>query len=104
MFQLQKTTTISLPLRPLANSINLRFEDFTILEGVRGVVAGRRHFIPAVWANQIHVTLALSIDCNQLADMNPITEFCDLVPSHYLPIIPSLEIKMMQGKDIKIVD
>ncbi|KAG4073102.1 hypothetical protein HA402_009521 [Bradysia odoriphaga] len=95
--QLQKTTTISLPLRPLANSINLRFEDFTILEGVRGVVAGRRHFIPAVWANQTHVTLALSIDCNQLADMNPVTEFCDLVPSHYLPIIPSLEIKMMQA-------
>lgn len=67
------------------------------------MVAGRRHFIPAVWANQTHVTLALSIDCNQLADMNPITEFCDLVPSHYLPIIPSLEIKMMQGKNWRIL-
>lgn len=67
------------------------------MEGVRGVVAGRRAFHPAIWANQTHVTLALSVDCNQMADLNPITEFCDLVPSHYLPLMPNPEIRMVQG-------
>lgn len=81
----------------MANSINLRFEDFTILEGVRGVVAGRRAFHPAVWANQIHVTVALSADCNQMTDLSPVTEFCDLVPSNYLPLMPSTEARLIQG-------
>lgn len=98
ILQLQRTTAISPLLLPLANSINLRFEDFTVLEGVRGVVAGRRAFHPAIWANQIHVTVALSVDCNQLAELNPITEFCDLVPSNYLPLMPSTENRMVQGK------
>lgn len=86
----------------MANSINLRFEDFSILEGVRGVVAGRRAFHPAVWANQTHVTLALSADCNQMTDLNPITEFCDLVPNHYLPLMPSTELRLIQGKILYI--
>lgn len=70
------------------------------MEGVRGVVAGRRAFHPAIWANQTHVTLALSIDCNQMADLSPITEFCDLVPSHYLPLMPNPELRMVQGNHL----
>lgn len=81
----------------MANSTNLRFEDFAILEGVRGVVAGRRAFHSAIWAAQTHVTLALSVDCNQTTHLQPITEFCDLVPSHYLPLMPNPEGQMVQG-------
>ena len=67
------------------------------MDGVRGVVAGRRAFHPAIWANHTHVTLALSVDCNQMADLSPITEFCDLVPSHYLPLMPNIEMRLVQG-------
>lgn len=95
--KLQKTIIIPVHLRTLAKSINLRFDDFSILEGVRGVVSGRRAFHPAIWANQLHVTLSLSIDCNQMIDLNPITEFCDLVPSHFLPLMPNPDRKMVQG-------
>lgn len=95
--QLQKITVIAPHLRPLAHSINLRFDDFVILEGVRGVVAGRRAFHPAIWANHTHVTLALSVDCCQMSDLSPITEFCDLVPSHYLPLMPNPERHLVQG-------
>lgn len=62
------------------------------------MVAGRRAFHPAVWANQTHVTLALSVDCQQMADLSAVTEFCDLVPSHYLPLMPTTEQRMVQGK------
>lgn len=99
--QLQKTTVIAPQLRPLANSINLRFDDFAILEGVRGVVSGRRAFHPAIWANQTHVTLALSVDCQQMSDLCAITEFCDLVPNHYLPLMPNPERQLVQGEYIE---
>jgi len=112
-FQLQQVSVIPLTLRPLANTMNLRFDDFTILETARGIVVGRRAFHTAIWSNHIHVTLALSSDCNQMygvggelnqltgaasGALNPITEFSDLVPSHYLPLMPCTQVRMVQGK------
>lgn len=76
------------------------------------MVIGRRAFHAAIWANQIPVTLALTADCNQMSAvsgdfkqasgaasgaLNPIAEFCDLVPSNYLPLMPSIQIRMVQG-------
>lgn len=93
----------------MANLINLQFDDFKVLEG-RAVVAGRRAFHQAIWANQLYVTIVLSTECNQVAGigneftgsvsavLSPITEFCDLVPNHYLPLMPSTEVKKLQGK------
>lgn len=108
--QLQQSPPIPVQLRALANSINLRFEDFTILEGGRAVVIGRRAFHAAIWANQTPVTLSLTADCNQGVSgdlkqssgaasgaLNPIAEFFDLVPSNYLPLMPSVQIRMVQG-------
>ncbi|XP_055380870.1 serine-rich adhesin for platelets isoform X2 [Condylostylus longicornis] len=109
--QLQQTPSIPVPLRPLANAINLRFDDFTVLEGGQAFVVGKRAFHSAVW-NTSPVTLALSADCNQISGvsgelnqlsggisdvLNPITEFCDLVPSYHLPLMPSTEVRMMQA-------
>uniref|UniRef100_A0A1A9WS22 Uncharacterized protein n=1 Tax=Glossina brevipalpis TaxID=37001 RepID=A0A1A9WS22_9MUSC len=109
--QLQQTPIIPPALRPLANAINLRFEDFTILEGAQAFVVGKKAFHAAVWATA-SVTLALSADCNQLAGiggelnqlsggisgaLNPITEFCDLVPSYHLPLMPSTEVTLLQA-------
>lgn len=95
-------------LRALANSINLRFEDFSIMEGGRAVVIGRRAFHAAIWANQTPVTLSLTADCNQgdlkqssgaaSGALNPIAEFFDLVPSNYLPLMPSVQVRMVQGE------
>lgn len=98
-------------LRPLANAINLRFEDFTILEGAQAFVVGKKAFHAAIWTTA-PVTLALSADCNQLSGVggeltqltggvsgvfNPITEFCDLVPSYHLPLMPSTEVQLLQA-------
>lgn len=99
-------------MRPIANSMNLRFDDFSLVEGARGVVVGRRAFHAATWPNHIQVTLALTADGNQMSGvcgelnqlsggisgaLNPITEFCDLVPSHYLPLMPSTQMRMIQA-------
>lgn len=98
-------------LRPLANAINLRYEDFTILEGAQAFVVGKKAFHAALWTTS-PVTLALSADCNQLAGvggelsqmtggvcdvLNPITEFCDLVPSYQLPLMPTTEVTLLQA-------
>jgi len=98
-------------LRPLANAINLRYEDFTILEGTQAFVVGKKAFHAALWSSS-PVTLALSADCNQLAGvggelsqltggvsdvLNPVTEFCDLVPSYQLPLMPSTEVTLLQA-------
>lgn len=95
----------------MANAINLRFDDFTVLEGGQAFVVGKRAFHSAVW-NTSPVTLALTADCNQISGvsgelnqlsggisdvLNPITEFCDLVPSYHLPLMPSTEVRMMQA-------
>lgn len=109
--QLQQSPAIPMQLRALANSINLRFEDFSIMEGGRAVVIGRRAFHAAIWANQTPVTLSLTADCNQgvagdlkqssgaaSGALNPIAEFFDLVPSNYLPLMPSVQVRMVQGK------
>jgi len=48
-------------LRPLANAINLRYEDFTILEGTQAFVVGKKAFHAALWSSS-PVTLALSAD------------------------------------------
>ncbi|XP_055702259.1 uncharacterized protein LOC129801346 [Phlebotomus papatasi] len=111
--QLQQSPPIPIILRPLANSMNLRFDEFSIVEGGRAVVIGRRAFHAAMWApNQTPVTLALTADCNQMSGvagelkqlsgaasgaLNPITEFCDLVPSNFLPLMPSIQIRLVQA-------
>ncbi|XP_053945763.1 platelet binding protein GspB [Anastrepha ludens] len=109
--QLQQTPVIPPALRPLANAINLRFEDFTILDGAQAFVVGKKAFHAALWTTA-SVTLALSADCNQLSGvggelnqlsggvcgvLNPITEFCDLVPSYHLPLIPSTAVTLLQA-------
>lgn len=109
--QLQQTPIIPPALRPLANAINLRFEDFTILEGAQAFVVGKKAFHAAIWTTA-PVTLALSADCNQLAGvggelnqlsggvsgaLNPITEFCDIVPSYHLPLMPTTEVTLLQA-------
>ncbi|XP_037910726.1 uncharacterized protein LOC119651284 isoform X2 [Hermetia illucens] len=109
--QLQQQPAVPIALRPLANSMNLRFEDFNIIEGSQAFVVGKRAFHPAIWANN-PVTLALSSDCNQISGvsgelnqlsggvcdvLNPITEFFDLVPSYHLPLMPSTEVRMLQS-------
>lgn len=109
--QLQQTPIIPPALRPLANAINLRFEDFTVIEGAQAFVVGKKAFHAAVWTTA-PVTLALSGDCNQLSGvggelcqltggvsgvLNPITEFCDLVPSYHLPLMPTTEVRMLQA-------
>ncbi|EDV44372.1 uncharacterized protein Dana_GF16048 [Drosophila ananassae] len=109
--QLQQTPAVPAALRPLANAINLRYEDFTILEGAQAFVVGKKAFHAALWSSS-PVTLALSADCNQLAGvggelsqltggvsdvLNPVTEFCDLVPSYQLPLMPSTEVTLLQA-------
>ncbi|XP_023170990.2 uncharacterized protein LOC111599555 [Drosophila hydei] len=109
--QLQQTPVVPASLRPLANAINLRYEDFTILEGAQAFVVGKKAFHAALWTTS-PVTLALSADCNQLAGvggelsqmtggvcdvLNPITEFCDLVPSYQLPLMPTTEVTLLQA-------
>lgn len=103
-------------LRPLVNCINLRFDDFNIINGVTGVVVGRRAFHSAIWNSSVHVTLVLTSDCNQKMSgvcgelnqlsggvsgaLNPVTEFCDLVPSNFLPLMPTTQIRMVQGSKV----
>ncbi|KAH8292310.1 hypothetical protein KR054_008260 [Drosophila jambulina] len=109
--QLQQTPVVPTALRPLANAINLRYEDFSILEGAQAFVVGKKAFHAALWSSS-PVTLALSADCNQLGGvggelsqltggvsdvLNPVTEFCDLVPSYQLPLMPSTEVTLMQA-------
>ncbi|KAH8388249.1 hypothetical protein KR093_001905 [Drosophila rubida] len=109
--QLQQTPAVPAALRPLANAINLRFEDFSILDGAQAFVVGKKAFHAALWTTS-PVTLALSADCNQLAGvggelsqltggvcdvLNPITEFCDLVPSYQLPLMPTTEVTLLQA-------
>lgn len=90
----------------------MKFEDFSLVEGARGVVVGRRVFHSAIWPNHIQVTLVLTADCNQMSGvsgelnqlsggicgaLNPISEFCDLVPSTHLPLMPSTQVRMIQA-------
>lgn len=110
--QLQQTPMIPQHLRVLSTTLNLRFEDFQIIEGMQAIVVGKKAFHAAVWSG-VPVTLALSADCNQISCvggelsqhlsggvsdvLNPITEFCDLVPNYHLPLMPSTEITMLQS-------
>ena len=46
-------------------------------------------------------------DLNQMSGgvsgaLKPITEFCDLVPSNYLPLMPSTKVQLVQGEILKI--
>lgn len=74
-------------------------------------MVGKKAFHAAIWTTA-PVTLALSADCNQLAGvtgelnqlsggvsgaLNPITEFCDVVPSYHLPLMPSTEVTLLQA-------
>lgn len=81
------------------------------MEGGQAFVVGKKAFHAAIWTTA-PVTLALSADCNQLAGvagelnqlsggvsgvLNPITEFCDVVPSYHLPLMPSTEVTLLQA-------
>ncbi|CAH1717775.1 unnamed protein product [Chironomus riparius] len=108
--QLQQPQSIPSSMRPIANCLNLRFDDFIILDSI-GLVVGKRVFHQAVWQNSIYVTLVLTSDANQMVSgselnqmsggisgaLNPITEFCDLVPNNYLPSMPTAKIQMVQA-------
>ncbi|KAL5283212.1 hypothetical protein ACFFRR_005857 [Megaselia abdita] len=110
--QLQQTPMIPQHLRVLSTALNLRFEDFQMVEGMQAIVVGKKAFHAAVWSG-VPVTLALSADCNQISCvggelsqhlsggvsdvLNPITEFCDLVPNYNLPLMPSTEVTMLQS-------
>ncbi|KAG5683667.1 hypothetical protein PVAND_012934 [Polypedilum vanderplanki] len=108
--QLQQSQNIPPTLRPLANCLNLRFDDFIILDSI-GLVVGKRVFHQALWQNSIYVTLVLTSDSNQMVSgshlnqmsggvsgaLNPITEFCDLVPNNYLPSMPTTKVQMVQA-------
>lgn len=109
---MQQIPIIPQHLRLLSTALNLRFEDFQIMEGMQAIVVGKKAFHAAVWSG-VPVTLALSADCNQISCvggelsqhlsggasdvLNPITEFCDLVPNYHLPLMPSTEITMLQS-------
>ncbi len=71
-------------------------------------MVGRRAFHTAIWSNSVQVTLVLTSECNQLdlgGGIAPITEFNDLVPSNYLPLMPSVQTRMVQGEETeKIYD
>jgi hypothetical protein len=113
IFQLQQSQNVPPSLRPLANCLNLRFDDFIILDSI-GLVVGRRVFHQALWQNAIYVTLVLTSDSNQMVSgsglnqmsggvsgaLNSVTEFCDLVPNNYLPSMPTTKVQMVQGKFI----
>lgn len=112
-FQLQQPPTIPPSLRPIANCINLRFDDFMIIDSI-GLVVGKSVFHQAVWQNSVYVTLVLTSDSNQMvsgvcSELNQmsggvsgalklITEFCDLVPNNYLPSMPTTKVQMVQGE------
>lgn len=103
---------IPVPLRPIANCLNLRFDDFIIIDSI-GLVVGKSVFHQAVWQNSVYVTLVLTSDSNQMvsgvcSELNQmsggvsgalklITEFCDLVPNNYLPSMPTTKVQMVQG-------
>lgn len=108
---MQHSPVIPNSLNALASSMNLRFEDFKILENIPPFVVGKRAFHAGLWSNN-QITLALSADCTQISGvsgdlnqlsgsisgaLNPITEFCDLVPNHHLPLLPSTETKFLQA-------
>lgn len=100
-------------MRPIANCINLRFDDFIIIDSI-GLVVGKSVFHQAIWQNSVYVTLVLTSDSNQMvsgvcSELNQmsggvsgalklITEFCDLVPNNYLPSMPTTKVQMVQGR------
>lgn len=97
-------------MRPISNSMNLRFDDFLIIDSI-GLVVGKRVFHQAIWQNSVYVTLMLTSDANQIVSGNelnqmsggvsgalhPITEFHDLVPNNYLPSMPTTKVQLVQG-------
>jgi hypothetical protein len=99
-------------LRPILNSLNLRFDDFLIIDSI-GLVVGKRVFHQALWQNSSYVTLMLTSDANQIVSgselnqmsggvsgaLQPITEFHDLVPNNYLPSMPTTKVQLVQGRD-----
>lgn len=115
---MHQTATIQPALRGLKTSPNLRWNDFSLVENQNStcnnnitqnkVDVGKRCFHTALWGAH-HVTLALMeqgsmLQTNTLAlapfTLVPITEFSDLVPINYLPIIESnnTDSKKTQGK------
>lgn len=111
-FQLQQPPMIPPSMRPIANCINLRFDDFIIIDSI-GLVVGKSVFHQAIWQNSVYVTLVLTSDSNQMvsgvcSELNQmtggvtgalklITEFCDVVPNNYLPSMPTTKVQMVQG-------
>lgn len=101
-------------MRPIANCMNLRFDDFLIIDSI-GSVVGKSVFHQAIWQNSVYVTLVLTSDSNQMvsgvcSELNQmsggvsgalklVTEFCDLVPNNYLPSMPTTKVQMVQGSN-----
>lgn len=118
ILQLQAPPMIPTTMRPIANSINLRFDDFMIIDSI-GLVVGKSVFHQAVWQNSVYVTLVLTSDSNQMVSgvcselnqmsggvsgaLKMITEFCDLVPNNYLPLMPTKQVEMVQGEFVNSI-
>lgn len=91
-------------LRPIVNSMNVRFDEFTISDPI-GLVVGKSVFHQALWQNSIPCTLNLHQNsmvsgiCSGGATpaLKPLTEFNDLVPNNFLPSMPTKNVQMMQG-------
>ncbi|XP_044755946.1 uncharacterized protein LOC123314706 [Coccinella septempunctata] len=86
---IQQTVHIPPALRGLKTSSNLRWSDFTV-KNANPLILGRRTFHQALWGTH-HVTLAINrglVPSCTLSlgtfNLNPVTEFNDLVPVKYL--------------------
>lgn len=104
-FQIQQTPIIQPALRGLKLSPNLQWSDFVIKSTNQSIVVGSRIFHQALWGTQ-PVTLVIStgsIPASSLSlgtfNLNPITEFSDIIPSKYLAATSSNEEnKQIQGR------
>lgn len=100
--QIQQTVHIPPALRGL-KTLNLRWNDFTI-KNANPLLLGRRTFHQALWGTH-HVTLVINrglVPSCTLSlgtfNLNPVTEFNDLVPIKYLGENEPDESKQVQGE------
>lgn len=102
--QMHRGPTAPAALRTLAAAANLRWTDFAIAKDAAGVVVERRVFYPAYWGTHC-VTLSIMAEqglnsCLHAKgpfNLNPLTEFDDLVPASYLPMLRKDDSEMIQG-------
>lgn len=99
---IQQTVHIPTALRGLKTTSNLRWSDFSI-KNSNPLFLGRRTFLQALWGTH-HVTLAINrglVPSCTLSlgtfNLNPVTEFNDLVPVKFLGENEQDESKQVQG-------